>query len=55
MHGAYNGLILQEAYDDLMVLAVPLLALSIYFALNLIRLQQERSPFRPGGRDSESP
>ncbi len=47
IHGTYNFLIQQEAYDGLIILAVPLLALSIYFALQLIRRQQEESPFKP--------
>ncbi len=46
IHGTYNFLILQEAWDGLVLFAVPLLAVSIYFAWKLIGIQQERSPFR---------
>ena len=48
IHGTYNFLIQQEAWDGLILLAIPLLGLSVYFALRLIRRQQEESPFKPG-------
>jgi len=46
LHGTYNLFILQKSYDGLVVLAVLTLAITIHFALRLIRIQQERSPFK---------
>jgi RsiW-degrading membrane proteinase PrsW (M82 family) len=46
VHGIYDFFILQEAYDWLILVAIPILALSIYFAWRMIRLQQEDSPFK---------
>lgn len=47
IHGIYDFFILQEAYDWLIMVAVPILAISIHFALKLIRISQESSPFKP--------
>lgn len=46
IHGVYDFFILQEAYEELMVLALIILGASIYLARQLIIDQQERSPFR---------
>lgn len=46
IHGTYDFFILQEAYQWLILLAVPVLALAIFFSLRLIREQQEASPFK---------
>lgn len=46
VHGIYDFFILQELYDWLMLLAVPVLAVSIHFAWRMILLQQEDSPFK---------
>lgn len=46
IHGTYDFFILQELYDWLILLAVPVLSVSIYFALRLLREHQEGSPFR---------
>lgn len=54
VHGIYDFFILQEAYDWLILVAVPILALSIYFAWRMIRLQQEDSPFKEELKDPGS-
>ncbi|MCB0568681.1 MAG: PrsW family intramembrane metalloprotease [Phaeodactylibacter sp.] len=46
IHGVYDFFILQEAYEELMILALVVLGASIYLARQLILDQQERSPFR---------
>jgi len=46
VHGVYDFFILQEAYDWLILLAVPTLAFSIHLAWRMIRQQQENSPFK---------
>ena len=46
VHGIYDFFILQEYYDWLMVFATLTLCISIYFAIRLVRLHQENSPFR---------
>lgn len=46
IHGTYNLFILQKSYDWLVALAVVTLAITIHFALRLIRIQQENSPFK---------
>jgi protease PrsW len=48
VHGTYDFFILQEAYDKLMVLALVVLAASVYISRLMIAEQQERSPFRDG-------
>lgn len=46
MHGLYNFFLLQKAYDELMLLALVVLVVSLFFARRLVLEQQERSPFR---------
>lgn len=46
VHGLYDFFILQEYYDWLMLFATLTLAVSLFFALRLIRQHQENSPFR---------
>ncbi len=46
VHGAYDFFILQEYYEELMILALALLGASIYIATKLIREHQENSPFK---------
>ncbi len=47
IHGIYDFFILQEGYDWLIMISVPILATSMYFALRLIRISQDKSPFKP--------
>lgn len=46
VHGTYDFFILQEYYEELMILALALLGASIYIATKLIREHQENSPFK---------
>ena len=46
IHGTYDFFILQEAYEWLIILAIFTLAISIYFARNLIQTHQDNSPFK---------
>jgi len=46
IHGLYDFFILQQIYDGLILLAMLTLALSLFFALRLLREQQEDSPFK---------
>ena len=46
IHGTYDFFILQKAYDWLIVLAIPTLAIAINFSWRLIRIQQEDSPYK---------
>ncbi|MCO6493123.1 MAG: PrsW family intramembrane metalloprotease [Phaeodactylibacter sp.] len=46
VHGVYDLFILQEFYEELMILALLLLGSSIYIATKLIREHQENSPFK---------
>lgn len=46
VHGTYDFFILQEAYEELMIFALIILAASIYIAQRLIREQQDNSPFK---------
>jgi len=46
VHGLYDFFILQEAYEELMALALLVLGLSIYLARRLLLEQQENSPFK---------
>lgn len=46
VHGVYDLFILQEYYEELMILALLLLGASIYIAAKLIREHQENSPFK---------
>lgn len=46
VHGLYDFFILQEAYSGLLVLAILILALSLFFAQQLLLEQQEKSPFK---------
>ena len=46
VHGTYNLFILQKSYDWLVAFAILTLAIAIHFALRLIRIQQENSPFK---------
>lgn len=46
VHGTYDFFILQEYYEELMILALILLGASIYIATKLIREHQENSPFK---------
>lgn len=47
LHGGYNFLVGQAAYRWLLLLAAPLIALTIWLASDLLRRHQEDSPFRP--------
>ncbi|MCB0565945.1 MAG: PrsW family intramembrane metalloprotease [Phaeodactylibacter sp.] len=49
VHGVYDFFILQEYYEELMILALLLLGASIYIATRLIKEQQENSPFKGEG------
>lgn len=46
IHGLYDFFILQEIYEGLVVLAILTLWICIYYARDLIRDHQEKSPFR---------
>ncbi|MCB0554178.1 MAG: PrsW family intramembrane metalloprotease [Phaeodactylibacter sp.] len=46
IHGVYDFFILQEAYEELMILALIVLGASIYLARRMVLDQQERSPFK---------
>jgi RsiW-degrading membrane proteinase PrsW (M82 family) len=46
IHGLYDFFILQEAYEELMILALIVLGGSIFFARRLVIEQQENSPFK---------
>ena len=46
VHGVYDFFILQEYYEELIILALLLLGASIYISTRLIREQQENSPFK---------
>jgi protease PrsW len=46
LHGLYDFFILQEAYEWLVIFAILTLAISLYFANNLIKEHQKNSPFR---------
>ncbi|MEM9824308.1 MAG: PrsW family glutamic-type intramembrane protease, partial [Bacteroidota bacterium] len=46
IHGTYDFFILQQYYDWLMVFATLTLCISAYFAIRLIRLHQQNSPFK---------
>ena len=46
VHGLYDFFILQEAYESLMILALVVLAVSIFFARKLVIEQQKNSPFK---------
>ena len=46
VHGLYDVFILQEAYESLMILALVVLAVSIFLARRLMLEQQENSPFK---------
>ncbi|MCB0635782.1 MAG: PrsW family intramembrane metalloprotease [Lewinella sp.] len=46
LHGAYNFLLLQEAYDGLLYLSAPLLGAAVLLAIDLVRRHQDNSPFR---------
>lgn len=47
VHGVYDFLILQQAAEWLILMAVVMLYVSIFFARRLIRMHQQDSPFRP--------
>ncbi len=49
IHGLYDFFLLYEWYDWLVLLALVVLGLSLYYARRLVTLQQERSPFKPPG------
>lgn len=46
LHGAYNFLLLQEAYDGLLYLSAPLLGAAVLLASDLVRRHQNNSPFK---------
>lgn len=46
VHGAYDFFILQESYEELVLLALIILGASVYIARRFIREHQENSPFR---------
>jgi RsiW-degrading membrane proteinase PrsW (M82 family) len=46
VHGLYDVFIIQEAYDELIILALVVLAASIFLARKLMLEQQENSPFK---------
>lgn len=46
VHGIYDFFILQEYYEELLVLALFILGTSIYIATRLIKEHQENSPFK---------
>ncbi|MCB0587900.1 MAG: PrsW family intramembrane metalloprotease [Phaeodactylibacter sp.] len=46
VHGVYDFFILQEYYQELMILALLILGASIFIATRLIKEQQENSPFK---------
>jgi len=48
LHGAYDFFILQSLYNWLIILAIVVLAVSIYFARRMVLDHQERSPFKEG-------
>ncbi len=47
IHGIYDFFLLYEWYNWLMLLALVVLGLSLYYARRLVALQQQRSPFKP--------
>lgn len=54
LHGAYDFFILQMLFNWLILLAVVVLFVSIYYARKMVIDHQEHSPFReeePGGKD----
>ncbi len=46
IHGIYDFFLLYEWYNWLVLLALVVLGLSVYYARNLVSLQQEKSPFK---------
>lgn len=48
-HGVYDVLVFQRIYQGLIILVVVFIWLALYFERELIRRQQEESPFREGG------
>ncbi|MCB0587906.1 MAG: PrsW family intramembrane metalloprotease [Phaeodactylibacter sp.] len=46
VHGVYDFFILQEYYEELVLLALLILGASVYIATRLIKEQQENSPFK---------
>lgn len=46
VHGLYDFFLEYELYDWLVLLALAVLGLSVYYARRLVGLQQERSPFK---------
>ncbi len=52
IHGAYDFFLLYEWYNWLVLLALVVLGLSIYYAKRLVNLQQERSPFKHWEEDA---
>jgi RsiW-degrading membrane proteinase PrsW (M82 family) len=46
LHGAYNFLLLQEAYDGLLYLSAPLLGAAVFLAIDLVQRHQHNSPFK---------
>ncbi len=47
LHGIYNFLFIQQAYKWLLLLAAPLMGLTVWMARDFISRQQRNSPFRP--------
>ncbi len=46
IHGLYDFFLEYELYDWLVLLALVVLGMSVYYARRLVSLQQERSPFK---------
>lgn len=53
VHGIYDFFIIQEAVEWLIIFAIVVLVISIYFARKLIRHQQNTSPFKPHLEEEE--
>lgn len=53
IHGVYDFFILQEIYEGLMLLAVLVILICLYFAVKMVRELQNESPFRE--KEEETP
>lgn len=52
LHGLYDFFIIQKIYSGLIIVSIPVLYISIYYSLKLIRMHQNSSPFIPAAQSS---
>lgn len=50
LHGAYDFFLMQQGSEGLMIMALPILAVSIYYAKKAVNTHQKNSPFNPKNR-----